>query len=81
MVLNMRLFDDAGGAVLLGFQHFILFLGTAVMIPTLLVPLMGGNAVRVRSLFNFVAVKPYLLVFILKQTTPSYSNFRLFSLF
>jgi hypothetical protein len=75
MVLNMRLFDDAGGAVLLGFQHFILFLGTAVMIPTLLVPLMGGNAVRVLSLFNFVAVKPYLLVFILKQTTPSYSNF------
>ncbi|PWZ27844.1 Nucleobase-ascorbate transporter 2 [Zea mays] len=33
-----------GGAVLLGFQHFILCLGTAVMIPTLLVPLMGGNA-------------------------------------
>jgi len=48
------LFDGAGGAVLLGFQHFILCLGTAVMIPTLLVPLMGGNAVRVLPLFSFV---------------------------
>ncbi|XP_062192988.1 nucleobase-ascorbate transporter 2-like [Phragmites australis] len=33
-----------GETVVLGFQHFILCLGTAVMIPTLLVPLMGGNA-------------------------------------
>ncbi|PUZ51250.1 hypothetical protein GQ55_6G167300 [Panicum hallii var. hallii] len=33
-----------GGAIVLGFQHFILCLGTAVMIPTMLVPLMGGNA-------------------------------------
>ncbi|KAG0519847.1 hypothetical protein BDA96_08G021600 [Sorghum bicolor] len=33
-----------GGCIMLGFQHFILCLGTAVMIPTLLVPLMGGNA-------------------------------------
>ncbi|MQL98011.1 hypothetical protein Taro_030711, partial [Colocasia esculenta] len=32
-----------GEAVLLGFQHYILSLGTAVMIPTILVPLMGGN--------------------------------------
>ncbi|KAM0871299.1 hypothetical protein ACQ4PT_039480 [Festuca glaucescens] len=33
-----------GEAIALGFQHYILCLGTAVMIPTLLVPLMGGNA-------------------------------------
>uniref|UniRef100_A0A0D9XCG1 Nucleobase-ascorbate transporter 2 n=1 Tax=Leersia perrieri TaxID=77586 RepID=A0A0D9XCG1_9ORYZ len=32
-----------GEAIALGFQHYILSLGTAVMIPTLLVPLMGGN--------------------------------------
>ncbi|KAJ8447938.1 hypothetical protein Cgig2_028814 [Carnegiea gigantea] len=32
-----------GEAVALGFQHYILALGTAVMIPTFLVPLMGGN--------------------------------------
>ena len=44
----------AGGAIVLGFQHFILCLGTAVMIPTMLVPLMGGNAVRILSLFNFL---------------------------
>ncbi|XP_062199817.1 nucleobase-ascorbate transporter 2-like isoform X1 [Phragmites australis] len=32
-----------GEAIALGFQHYILSLGTAVMIPTMLVPLMGGN--------------------------------------
>ncbi|XP_078428232.1 nucleobase-ascorbate transporter 2-like [Wolffia australiana] len=32
-----------GEAVLLGFQHYILSLGTAVMIPSLLVPMMGGD--------------------------------------
>ncbi|WOK91495.1 hypothetical protein Cni_G00186 [Canna indica] len=32
-----------GEAIALGFQHYILALGTAVMIPTLLVPLMGGS--------------------------------------
>ncbi|XP_057866977.1 nucleobase-ascorbate transporter 2 [Cryptomeria japonica] len=30
-------------AVILAFQHYILMLGTTVMIPTLLVPLMGGS--------------------------------------
>jgi hypothetical protein len=33
-------------AVTLGFQHYILSLGTTVMIPTMLVPLMGGSDVR-----------------------------------
>lgn len=32
-----------GEGIALGFQHYILALGTAVMIPSLLVPLMGGN--------------------------------------
>ncbi|XP_047310613.1 nucleobase-ascorbate transporter 2 [Impatiens glandulifera] len=32
-----------GEAIALGFQHYILSLGTAVMIPTFLVPLMGGS--------------------------------------
>ena len=39
----------AGEAIALGFQHYILSLGTAVMIPTMLVPLMGGNDVRISS--------------------------------
>lgn len=34
-----------GEAIALGFQHYILALGTAVMIPTFLVPLMGGTDV------------------------------------
>jgi nucleobase transporter 1/2 len=30
-------------AIILAFQHYILMLGTTVMVPTLLVPLMGGS--------------------------------------
>ncbi|MED6160299.1 DUF1279 superfamily [Stylosanthes scabra] len=43
--------------IALGFQHYILALGTAVMIPTLLVPLMGGtdgDKVRVVQTLLFV---------------------------
>lgn len=36
---------ETGEAIALGFQHYILALGTAVMIPSFLVPLMGGNDV------------------------------------
>lgn len=36
---------SAGEAIALGFQHYILALGTAVMIPSFLVPLMGGSDV------------------------------------
>lgn len=40
-----------GEAITLKFQHYILSLGTAVRIPTMLVLLMGGNDVRISSLF------------------------------
>ncbi|KAF9587721.1 hypothetical protein IFM89_004698 [Coptis chinensis] len=46
-----------GEAIALGFQHYILALGTAVMIPTILVPLMGGSdgdKVRVIQTLLFV---------------------------
>ncbi|KAK6124278.1 hypothetical protein DH2020_041969 [Rehmannia glutinosa] len=46
-----------GEAIALGFQHYILALGTAVMIPSFLVPLMGGNdddKVRVVQTLLFV---------------------------
>ncbi|KAM0938582.1 putative xanthine/uracil/vitamin C permease, MetI-like superfamily [Dioscorea sansibarensis] len=46
-----------GEAVVLGFQHYILALGTAVMIPSFLVPLMGGtdgDKVRVVQTLLFV---------------------------
>uniref|UniRef100_A0A0C9RMM7 TSA: Wollemia nobilis Ref_Wollemi_Transcript_10547_2023 transcribed RNA sequence n=1 Tax=Wollemia nobilis TaxID=56998 RepID=A0A0C9RMM7_9CONI len=45
-------------AIILAFQHYILMLGTTVMIPTLLVPLMGGNdydKARVIQTLLFVA--------------------------
>ncbi|PQQ21848.1 nucleobase-ascorbate transporter 2 [Prunus yedoensis var. nudiflora] len=34
-----------GESIALGFQHYILSLGTAVMIPSFLVPFMGGTDV------------------------------------
>ncbi|KAF6147556.1 hypothetical protein GIB67_014675 [Kingdonia uniflora] len=46
-----------GEAIAMGFQHYILSLGTAVMIPTMLVPLMGGtddDKVRVFQTLLFV---------------------------
>ncbi|KAK9153060.1 hypothetical protein Sjap_000540 [Stephania japonica] len=46
-----------GEAIALGFQHYILALGTAVMIPSILVPLMGGSdgdKVRVVQTLLFV---------------------------
>ncbi|KAM2558128.1 hypothetical protein TB2_015166 [Malus domestica] len=35
--------NGGGETIALGFQHYILALGTAVMIPTFRVPLMGGD--------------------------------------
>ena len=58
-----------GEGIALGFQHYILSLGTAVMIPTLLVPLMGGNDVRIPSL-------PVLVWFL--DFVASWSTFRVF---
>lgn len=39
----------AAEAVLLGFQHYLVMLGTTVIIPTALVPQMGGNNVRFQT--------------------------------
>ncbi|KAL3635388.1 N-terminal acetyltransferase [Castilleja foliolosa] len=44
--------------ILLGFQHYIVMLGTSVMIPTMIVPMMGGSDVdkaRVVQTLVFVA--------------------------
>ena len=46
------MFWVAGEAIALGFQHYILSLGTAVMIPTLLIQAIGGTDVR----FLFVTI-------------------------
>lgn len=38
--------SNAAEAILLGFQHYLVMLGTTVIIPTVLVPQMGGGNVR-----------------------------------
>jgi hypothetical protein len=45
---------DKGEAIALGFQHYILSLGTAVIIPSLLVPRMGGTDVS--KLFQVIYI-------------------------
>lgn len=40
----------AAEALVLGFQHYLVMLGTVVIIPTLLVPLMGGGNVSIFKL-------------------------------
>lgn len=41
----VKLLVYAAEAILLGFQHYLVMLGTAVLIPTYLVPQMGGGNV------------------------------------
>jgi xanthine/uracil permease len=55
---------NAAEAVLLGFQHYLVMLGTTVIIPTALVPQMGGGNVRSSptlsslSLYECVCARP-----------------------
>lgn len=58
---------DADEAILLGFQHYLVMLGTTVLIPTALVPQMGGGNVRLEgensltsSLLSYIAGTPTL---------------------
>lgn len=47
----------AGEAIALGFEHYILALGTAVMIPSFLVPMMGGDDVSIITFFHFFFIQ------------------------
>ena len=51
----------AAEAVILGFQHFIVMLGTTVIIPSALVPQMGGGNVSPQL---FIYALPNVLCFI-----------------
>lgn len=44
----------AAEAILLGFQHYLVMLGTTVLIPSALVPQMGGGNVRPKKKFFLV---------------------------
>lgn len=46
IIAHYGLFLAAAEAILLGFQHYLVMLGTTVLIPTHLVPQMGGGNVR-----------------------------------
>ena len=51
-LLNISTMFDAAEAILLGFQHYLVMLGTTVLIPTALVPQMGGGNVRPGNNFD-----------------------------
>jgi len=55
-MINGMLVHGAGEAVLLGFQHYLLTLGVTVLIPTILVPQMGGGFVSTFFIFLFAFV-------------------------
>lgn len=44
---------SAGEAVILGFQHYMVMLGTTVVIATIVVPLMGGGNVKIIYFLKF----------------------------
>ncbi|KAJ0523952.1 hypothetical protein HanIR_Chr10g0499311 [Helianthus annuus] len=50
-MLSLKLLDitNETEAILLGFQHYLVMLGTTVVIPTTLVPQMGGENIRSTS--------------------------------
>ena len=51
----------AAEAMILGFQHYLVMLGTTVIIPTTLVPLMGGgNVMTFRE--NFLKLDAFFLL-------------------
>jgi len=68
---------DAAEAILLGFQHFLVMLGTTVLIPTALVPQMGGGNVSSSRLNIFKAVVNNLIgnVVLLKMLLPPSQNY------
>lgn len=45
--------SNAAEAILLGFQHYLVMLGTTVIIPTALVPQMGGGNVSAKPFSNY----------------------------
>lgn len=54
-----------GEAIALGFQHYVLALGTAVMIPSFLVPLMGGSDVSFQLFHEFFLTRDFMFHFFL----------------
>jgi len=46
--------NGAAEGIVLGFQHYIVMLGTTVIIPSILVPLMGGGDVEKAEVINTV---------------------------
>lgn len=49
VVLTRLVLLFAGVAIILGFQHYLTMLGTAVLIPLLIIRAIGGEAVRLSS--------------------------------
>jgi xanthine/uracil permease len=66
----------AAEAILLGFQHFVVMLGTTVIIPSALVPQMGGGNVSLETLplfsFSFLCSDKRTLNFVCTELTPPY---------
>ena len=58
---DLHFCHDAAEAVVLGFQHYVLTLGITVLIPSIIVPQMGGNDVRIRLNFLECCFSSFLI--------------------
>lgn len=54
VVLTRLVLLFAGVAIILGFQHYLTMLGTAVLIPLLIIRAIGGEAVRLSSFLSSI---------------------------
>lgn len=52
LFIYVYMIDDAAEGIVQGFQHYIVMLGTTVIIPSILVPLMGGGDVSININLN-----------------------------
>lgn len=64
-------------AVALGFQHYLVMLGSSIMIPSILVPMMGGSDVRsepciTSTIYNFLSLYSYRLMKVWNKVFGSY---------
>lgn len=52
----------AAETIILAFQNYIMMLGTSVMIPTILVPAMGGSDVSLFFLINYLYFRQHFVL-------------------
>ena len=64
---DYEILHNAAEAILLGFQHYLVMLGTTVIIPTALVTQMVGNNIRLHQFTKFCCFGLSLSIFFIEN--------------